>query len=61
MVGMPYPNSNSPELKEKMEYLNANFVSIFHFWYAMNRESYITLPGDGVTLLFSFCVQVGIS
>ena len=27
MVGMPYPNINSPELKEKMEYLNANFVS----------------------------------
>eukprot|EP00794_Sanderia_malayensis_P007331 gene7330-8151_t len=22
MVGMPYPNSNSPELREKMEYLN---------------------------------------
>ena len=26
MVGMPYPNINSPELKEKMDYLNANFV-----------------------------------
>ncbi|XP_052794616.1 ATP-dependent DNA helicase DDX11-like [Mya arenaria] len=25
MVGMPYPNINSPELKEKMEYLNANY------------------------------------
>ncbi|XP_053400123.1 ATP-dependent DNA helicase DDX11-like isoform X2 [Mercenaria mercenaria] len=25
MVGMPYPNINSPELKEKMDYLNANF------------------------------------
>ena len=24
MVGLPYPNSNSPELKEKMEYLNKN-------------------------------------
>ncbi|XP_076445975.1 ATP-dependent DNA helicase DDX11-like [Babylonia areolata] len=25
MVGMPYPNIKSPELKEKMDYLNANF------------------------------------
>ncbi|XP_060086136.1 ATP-dependent DNA helicase DDX11-like [Ylistrum balloti] len=25
MVGLPYPNINSPELKEKMNYLNANF------------------------------------
>ncbi|XP_014785658.1 ATP-dependent DNA helicase DDX11 [Octopus bimaculoides] len=25
LVGMPYPNINSPELKEKMEYLNANY------------------------------------
>ncbi|XP_029644218.1 ATP-dependent DNA helicase DDX11-like isoform X1 [Octopus sinensis] len=27
LVGMPYPNINSPELKEKMEYLNANYPS----------------------------------
>ncbi|CAL1531377.1 unnamed protein product, partial [Lymnaea stagnalis] len=26
MVGLPYPNINSPELKEKMSYLNAHFV-----------------------------------
>lgn len=25
MVGMPYPNIKSPELQEKMDYLNANF------------------------------------
>ncbi|KAK3592699.1 hypothetical protein CHS0354_037835 [Potamilus streckersoni] len=25
MVGLPYPNRHSPELKEKMDYLNANF------------------------------------
>ncbi|KAL4229836.1 DEAD H (Asp-Glu-Ala-Asp His) box helicase 11 [Mactra antiquata] len=25
MIGMPYPNINCPELKEKMDYLNANF------------------------------------
>ncbi|XP_021363859.1 ATP-dependent DNA helicase DDX11-like isoform X2 [Mizuhopecten yessoensis] len=25
MVGLPYPNIKSPELKEKMDYLNANF------------------------------------
>jgi chromosome transmission fidelity protein 1 len=25
MVGMPYPNIKSPELQEKMTYLNANF------------------------------------
>ncbi|KAL3881003.1 hypothetical protein ACJMK2_033204 [Sinanodonta woodiana] len=25
MVGLPYPNLHSPELKEKMDYLNANF------------------------------------
>ena len=28
MVGMPYPNIKSPVLKEKMDYLNANFVSL---------------------------------
>ena len=31
MVGMPYPNINSPELKEKMDYLNANFVRYTHY------------------------------
>ncbi|RXG59350.1 putative ATP-dependent DNA helicase DDX11 [Armadillidium vulgare] len=25
MVGLPYPNSNSPELKEKMDYLNKHY------------------------------------
>lgn len=25
IVGLPYPNINSPELKEKMDYLNANY------------------------------------
>ena len=29
MVGLPYPNMRSPELKEKMDYLNANMVIIF--------------------------------
>ena len=24
MVGLPFPNSKSPELKEKMDYLNTN-------------------------------------
>ena len=28
MVGLPYPNIKSPELKEKMDYLNANMVNI---------------------------------
>ena len=37
MVGMPYPNINSPELKEKMDYLNANFVSKHH---SSNQEEY---------------------
>lgn len=27
MVGLPYLNLKSPELKEKMDYLNANMVS----------------------------------
>ena len=27
MVGLPYPNIRSPELKEKMDYLNANMVN----------------------------------
>ena len=26
MVGLPYPNITSPELKEKMEYLNSTMV-----------------------------------
>ena len=27
MVGLPYPNITSPELKEKMDYLNSTLVS----------------------------------
>ena len=29
MIGLPYPNLKSPELAEKMEYLNANMVSAY--------------------------------
>ena len=29
MVGMPYPNITSPELKEKMDYLNSTMVRRF--------------------------------
>ncbi|XP_041357412.1 ATP-dependent DNA helicase DDX11-like [Gigantopelta aegis] len=36
MVGLPYPNIKSPELKEKMDYLNANFP----------RDSANRLPGQ---------------
>lgn len=28
VVGMPYPNIKSPELQEKMKYLNENVVSL---------------------------------
>lgn len=28
MIGLPYPNTHSPELKEKMEYLNKYVVCI---------------------------------
>lgn len=28
VVGMPYPNVKSPELQEKMRYLNENVVSL---------------------------------
>ena len=28
MVGMPYPNLHSPELKEKMNYLNNNVAAV---------------------------------
>jgi Rad3-related DNA helicase len=39
MVGMPYPNIKSPELKEKMDYLNANFVRyIFYMKYKKNES-----------------------
>jgi chromosome transmission fidelity protein 1 len=31
VVGMPYPNIKSPELQEKMNYLNANVVSNFYW------------------------------
>ena len=30
MVGLPYPNIRSPELKEKMDYLNVHMVSTQH-------------------------------
>lgn len=29
VVGLPYPNLTSPELKEKMNYLNTTIVSTF--------------------------------
>ena len=32
MVGMPYPNITSPELKEKMDYLNSTMVSERVVW-----------------------------
>ena len=28
MVGLPYPNLRSPELKEKMDYLNSNMARL---------------------------------
>jgi Rad3-related DNA helicase len=31
VVGMPYPNIKSPELQEKIKYLNENVVSIKYF------------------------------
>ena len=31
MVGLPYPNIKSPELNEKIQYLNANMVSLCVF------------------------------
>ena len=36
MVGMPYPNIKSPELQEKMAYLDKNLVNLTH------KESHIT-------------------
>lgn len=30
MVGLPYPNITSPELKEKMDYLNSTMVRAWH-------------------------------
>ena len=31
MVGLPYPNKFSPELKEKMTYLDANMVTCLRY------------------------------
>lgn len=32
MVGLPYPNIKSPELQEKMAYLDQTLVSTFRVW-----------------------------
>ena len=40
MVGLPYPNLRSAELKEKMEYLNVNLVSE-----TRNSIATVILPG----------------
>ncbi len=37
MVGLPYPNITSPELKEKMAYLNSTMVSQWAGHVAMKR------------------------
>lgn len=31
MIGLPYPNSQSAELKEKMSYLNTKLVNWYHY------------------------------
>ena len=36
MVGLPYPNKHSPELKEKMNYLNEHYVSFLSYYYYLS-------------------------
>lgn len=51
MVGLPYPNMYSPELKEKMNYLNINMVR-YHYFLHITKKIF----GQNVYLVYLvFC------
>lgn len=60
MVGLPYPNTHSPELKEKMTYLNNNVVSywaweILVFSYCISEFRWF-LDFGNLLYCFSCCI-----
>ena len=63
MVGLPYPNAHSPELKEKMSYLkvelgiNNDFIEHFQSKFGFSLIFNLDLPPQICTILrvFHFC------
>ena len=54
MVGLPFPNLKSPELKERMNYLNSNVAPCKDGRSAGQVLLTILLLGGGVTIYIAF-------